>query len=90
MTLRRAAVALVAVVLSLAALTILRAAPDQDFAEQLPRIPPLSPADALKAIQTRPGFHVELVAAAVAKAICDRAVAIELPEARAWLVSSIN
>ena len=39
------------------------AAPDADYADQLPRIPPLSPADALKAIQTRPGFRVELVAA---------------------------
>lgn len=33
-----------------------------DFAEQLPRIPPKSPADSLQAFQVQPGFRVELAA----------------------------
>ncbi len=63
MTFRRAAVALLALILVVAAIAVLQAGSDADYADQLPRIPPLSQADALKAIQTRPGFHVELVAA---------------------------
>ncbi|MFM8285630.1 MAG: hypothetical protein ACKOGA_02770, partial [Planctomycetaceae bacterium] len=35
------------------------AQPEPDFKNELPRIPPTSPADALKTFQTRPGFHVE-------------------------------
>jgi len=36
---------------------------DKDYGAELPRIPPRTPAEALKAFQTRPGFHIELVAA---------------------------
>ena len=36
---------------------------DKDYAAELPRIPPMSTAEALKAFQTRPGFRIELVAA---------------------------
>src|SRR5947209_10830164 len=61
MTLRRTAALLSVLAFAFAAL---RAEPDKpDYADQLPRIPPLSPADAPKAIETRPGFRVELVAA---------------------------
>jgi putative membrane-bound dehydrogenase-like protein len=39
------------------------AKPEPDFKDELPRIPPTSPADALKTFQTRPGFRVEQIAA---------------------------
>jgi putative membrane-bound dehydrogenase-like protein len=42
------------------------AAPDEtgdDFAAELPRIPPREPAEALRAFQTLPGFRIELAAA---------------------------
>src|SRR5438105_27048 len=35
----------------------------KDYASELPRTPPKTPAEALKAFQPRPGFRVELVAA---------------------------
>ena len=38
-------------------------AADKDYAAELPRIPPKSPAEALKAFVVRPGFRIELVAA---------------------------
>ncbi|HVS34945.1 MAG TPA: PVC-type heme-binding CxxCH protein [Gemmataceae bacterium] len=75
MTLRRTAAVLFLVVL--AALAVLRAAPDADYSDQLPRIPPLSLADAVKAIQTRLGFHVELVAA---EPLIESPVAIDFDE----------
>lgn len=36
---------------------------DKDYKDELPRIPPREPAEALKSFRTRPGFRVELVAA---------------------------
>lgn len=39
------------------------AAAHQDFKDELPRIPPHSPADALKTFKTLPGFRIEQVAA---------------------------
>jgi putative membrane-bound dehydrogenase-like protein len=36
---------------------------DQDFASELPRIPPKNPAESLKAFHIHPGFRIELVAA---------------------------
>lgn len=36
---------------------------EADYAGELPRIPPKTPDEALATFQTRPGFHVELVAA---------------------------
>jgi len=36
---------------------------DKDFSAELPRIPPKSPADSLKAMKLKAGFHAELVAA---------------------------
>jgi len=36
---------------------------DKDYKDELPRIPPKEPAEALRAFRTRPGFRVELVAA---------------------------
>ncbi len=36
---------------------------EKDYSAELPRVPPREPAEALKAIQVRPGFRVELVAA---------------------------
>ncbi len=35
---------------------------EQDFASELPKIPPKSPQESLKAIKLKPGFHAELVA----------------------------
>jgi putative membrane-bound dehydrogenase-like protein len=40
-----------------------RPAAEKDYKDQLPRIPPHSPADALKTFRTLPGFRVEQVAA---------------------------
>jgi putative membrane-bound dehydrogenase-like protein len=37
--------------------------PDKDYAAELPRTPPKSPAEALKAFRVHPGFRIELVAA---------------------------
>ena len=39
------------------------AAKDKDYADQLPRIKPLEPAEAIRSFQPRPGFRVDLVAA---------------------------
>ncbi len=39
------------------------AAPDKDYAAELPRLAPKEPADALKTFKLRPGFRIELVAA---------------------------
>ena len=39
------------------------AADEEDYSQELPRIPPTSPADALKTFRTLPGFTVEQVAA---------------------------
>lgn len=36
---------------------------DKDYKDELPRIPPKEPADALKTFRLRPGFRIELVAA---------------------------
>src|SRR5262245_39484886 len=36
---------------------------DKDYAAELPRIPPKSPAESLKAFQVHPGFRIELAAA---------------------------
>lgn len=36
---------------------------DKDYSSELPRIPPKTPDEAIKALQPRPGFSVELVAA---------------------------
>jgi putative membrane-bound dehydrogenase-like protein len=36
---------------------------EKDYADQLPRIKPLEPGEALKSFQTRPGFRIDLVAA---------------------------
>ena len=38
-------------------------AAQQDYGAELSRIPPVDPADSLKAFEVRPGFHVELAAA---------------------------
>src|SRR5262245_25569799 len=38
-------------------------ADDLDFSADLPRVPPLSPQQALDAFHVAPGFHIELVAA---------------------------
>lgn len=35
---------------------------DQDFSQELPRIPPVEPADALTTFAVAPGFHLEMVA----------------------------
>jgi putative membrane-bound dehydrogenase-like protein len=40
----------------------LTGAPDKDYSAELPRIPPRTPADALKSFKLRPGFRIELVA----------------------------
>ncbi|HND50966.1 MAG TPA: HEAT repeat domain-containing protein [Pirellulaceae bacterium] len=37
--------------------------PDKDYSAELPKIPPKSPDDSLKAIRLKAGFHAELVAA---------------------------
>src|SRR5262245_22872279 len=37
--------------------------PDKDYSAQMPRIPPKSPAEALKTFKLRPGFRIDLVAA---------------------------
>ncbi|MFN7804438.1 MAG: hypothetical protein ACK5TO_10510, partial [Planctomycetaceae bacterium] len=39
------------------------AAEEEDYSQELPRIPPTSPADALKTFRTLPGFTLEQVAA---------------------------
>jgi putative membrane-bound dehydrogenase-like protein len=39
------------------------AAEEEDYSQELPRIPPTSPADALKTFRTLPGFTIEQVAA---------------------------
>jgi len=39
------------------------AAEEEDYSQELPRIPPTSPADALKTFRTLPGFAIEQVAA---------------------------
>ncbi len=36
---------------------------DRDYSNELPRIDPLEPDEALKSFELRPGFHIELVAA---------------------------
>ena len=35
---------------------------DKDYGGELPRIPPREPAEAMKTLVARPGFHAELVA----------------------------
>src|SRR5262245_36662088 len=40
-----------------------RDTPDKDYSTELPRFPMKTPAESLRAIVARPGFHVELVAA---------------------------
>ncbi|HKB35662.1 MAG TPA: PVC-type heme-binding CxxCH protein, partial [Gemmataceae bacterium] len=53
---------LVTVALLLPAVTLTGSAPDKDYSAELPRIPPKTPADALKSFKLRPGFRIELVA----------------------------
>ncbi len=77
---RRAAVALPALLFLILAVTLGAEPPrdkDKDYGDQLPRIPSLTPAEALKTFATRPGFRIELVAA---EPLIESPVAVDFDE----------
>lgn len=63
-------------------------AAESDFKDELPRIPPHEPADALKTFQTLPGFHIDQVAA---EPLVHSPVALSFDEAgRMYVVEMID